>query len=78
MRRRKIRAASQAYRYGLGFDILSVSYHNVYLFFSSLPCSGKMSDYRKETVVIIGGGIIGLTTAYELIKKFNVHLVEKR
>ena len=76
MRRRKIRAASQAYRYGLGFDILSVSYHNVYIF--SAHCCGNMSENRKETVVIIGGGIIGLTTAYELIKKFNVHLVEKR
>ena len=38
----------------------------------------KMSENRKETVVIIGGGIIGLTTAYELSKKFDVHLVEKR
>ena len=44
----------------------------------SAHCSGKMSENRKETVIIIGGGIIGLTTAYELIKKFNVHLVEKR
>jgi glycine/D-amino acid oxidase-like deaminating enzyme len=32
-----------------------------------------MSENRKETVVIIGGGIIGLTTAYELSKKFDVH-----
>ena len=37
-----------------------------------------MSENRKETVVIIGGGITGLTTAYELSKKFDVHLVEKR
>ena len=33
---------------------------------------------EKLEVVIIGCGIIGLTTAYELSKKFNVHLVEKK
>ena len=33
-----------------------------------------MSEIQKEEVVIIGGGIIGLTTAYELNKKFKAKL----
>ena len=35
---------------------------------------------KKSTIVILGAGIIGLTTAYELSKvgHFNVHVVEKR
>ena len=37
-------------------------------------------DKTKKTIVVIGAGIIGLTTAYELskVRHFNVHLVEKR
>ena len=35
---------------------------------------------KKSTIVILGAGIIGLTTAYELSKvgHFNVHVIEKR
>merc|ERR1719397_2481699 len=32
---------------------------------------------RREKVVVIGGGIIGLTTAWELSKHYVVHLVER-
>ena len=36
------------------------------------------SQDSKPSVVVVGGGIIGLTTAYELSKHFSVHVVEKR
>ena len=32
----------------------------------------------EESIVVVGGGIIGLTTAYELSKTYKVHVVEKR
>jgi len=35
-------------------------------------------EYVKDKVVIVGAGIIGLATAYELSKEFSVHVVEKR
>ena len=68
----KVWAPSQAHRF------LSVSYLIIMFTYFSAHCCGKMFENGKETVVIIGGGIIGLTTAYELSKRFNVHLVEKR
>ena len=36
------------------------------------------SQDSKPSVVVVGSGIIGLTTAYELSKHFCVHVVEKR
>ena len=36
------------------------------------------SEPKREEVVVVGGGIIGLTTAYELSKHCSVHVVEKR
>ena len=37
-------------------------------------------ETKKKSIVVIGAGIIGLTTAYELskVRNFNVHVVEKR
>ena len=55
-----------------------ISYQYLIIVFTFFSLILKMSENRKETAVIIGGGIIGLTTAYELSKKFDVHLVEKR